>query len=274
MLDNRGDVIREIRHNLQGRCMPKMAGLVLCALLSLGVTSCAMRNTTGSKPQTVEIRDPIEPVNRAVFAFNDFLDLMLIEPAAKVYNALLPGFLRDGLRNVIRNLKTPLIVGNDLLQGNPRAAGKAAARFLLNSTAGIAGLIDVAEAQGLPYDSTTFGETLGVWGFGEGFYVVLPVMGPSNLRDVAGRAVDGYADPVRLWAFNTDHRWSYYTRNAVEGIDNRARLIKAVRDLRRNSLDYYAAVRSAYTQKHASSAQDFPDYDEAEDGKSAGNGKK
>ena len=209
-----------------------------------------------SPKETAEVSDPIEPVNRFIFGFNDILDKVLIEPLAKGYNAVLPNFVRDSIQSFMRNLSSPLIIANNLLQGNIGDAGIATGRFVINSTVGILGLVDVAKANGLNYKSEDFGQTLAVWGVGDGFYLVLPVLGPSTLRDTAGLAVDGYADPVRIVSDNTDKDWIYYTREGVEGLDNRSRLIKAVDDLRRNNLDYYAAVRSAYHQKRVSLIRD------------------
>jgi phospholipid-binding lipoprotein MlaA len=148
----------------------------------------------------------------------------------------------------MHNLRSPILVANNLLQGKVGDAGIATARFLINTTVGVGGLADVAGAQGLSYKDEDFGQTLGTWGVRDGFYLVLPVLGPSSLRDTAGLVVDSYADPVRLYADNTDNMWIYYTRAAVSGIDTRSRMIQAVDDMRRNSLDYYAAVRSAYSQ--------------------------
>ncbi len=226
----------------------KLIGLTLCAFLTLGTASCAhsVNQQDGYKSG---MRDPIEPINRGIFAFNNVLDIALIEPLAKAYNFLLPSFVRDGVTNFMHNLRSPLIVGNELLQGDIKGAGVATARFIINTTAGIGGLVDVAAAQGFAYEPEDFGQTLAVWGLDDGFYLVLPIIGPSSLRDGVGLAVDSYADPVRIVADNTDNDWIYYTRVGLEGLDTRARYVKAVEDLRRNSLDYYAAVRSAYAQK-------------------------
>jgi phospholipid-binding lipoprotein MlaA len=214
------------------------------------------------------VSDPIEPINRGIFAFNNVLDIIIIEPVCAVYNFIFPSFVRDGVQNFMRNLSSPIIVANQLLQGDLKGAGVATARFVINTTAGIGGLIDAASATGMYYEKEDFGQTLGVWGMGHGFYLVLPVLGPSSGRDLVGLAVDSYADPVRIIAHNTDNEWIYYTRVAVEGLDTRARLVKAVQDLRKNSLDYYAAVRSAYAQKRHSQVRDenpdaasvIPDY--------------
>lgn len=241
------------KNHLTAQALQKSLALVLCAFLMGATAGC----TSAKKElQTTAVNDPIEPFNRAVFAFNDALDRVLIEPVAKAYNFLTPDFFRTGVQNFMRNLRTPLIVANNALQGDLKGAGVASARFVINTVGGIGGLIDVAADQGLPYEPEDFGQTLAVWGLGEGFYVVLPVLGPSNLRDTAGLVADTAADPVRLYAFNQGEEWIYYTRGAIEGLDNRARMVNAVRDMRRNSLDYYAAVRSAYTQKRRSLVRD------------------
>lgn len=245
--------------------------LTLCAMMAFGLSACAKSQNPDSTYKSAQISDPIEPVNRGIFAFNNVIDLFLFEPAAKVYDTLLPSFVKDSIQNFMRNLRAPLIVANNLLQGDLSGAGVATARFIINTTAGIGGLVDVASAQGLAYKTEDFGQTLAVWGFGDGFYIVLPILGPSSLRDTAGLAVDTYADPLRIYAFNHDDDWMYYTRNAVEALDTRARMLKSIQDLRRNSLDYYAAIRSAYTQKRKSlirnetpqTAYAIPEFDEA-----------
>jgi len=223
----------------------KAFSTVLCLSLIISVSASA-QPTSGSQPQ--EVSDPIEPVNRVIFVFNDFLDRILIEPVAKGYNYILPQVVRDGVQNFMRNLKSPIIVGNDLLQGRVGDAGVATARFLINSTIGVVGVADVASTKGLKYKSADFGETLSTWGVGKGFYLVLPILGPSSLRDGLGDFADAYVDPVRLYAHNTDRDWIYYTREVVQGIDDRSRLIRPIDDMRANSLDYYAAARSAWTQ--------------------------
>jgi len=198
------------------------------------------------------VADPIEPVNRAVFSFNNVLDRFLIEPLAKGYRAVVPKVVRSGVQNFMRNLRTPVTVANDLLQGRIGDAGTATARFIINTTVGVGGLVDVASAkEGLPYHSSDFGQTLATWGAGDGFYLVLPILGPSTLRDTAGLVVDNYADPVRIYARNTDREWIYYARAGLEGLDTRARLIEPIADMRRNSLDYYTAAKSAYMQRRS-----------------------
>lgn len=217
------------------------------------------------------IPDPLEPMNRAIFKFNDVVDHIVLDPVARMYNAILPDFIRDAIQSFMRNLQSPLIVANNILQGDIGGAGVATARFVVNSTVGVLGLVDVASTHGLAYEDEDFGQTLAVWGFGDGFYLVLPILGPSSLRDTAGLGADALADPVRIVAENNDNEWVYYTRGIVKGIDTRSRMLKGLDDLRANSLDYYAAIRSAYGQKRASLIRDekggaasvsIPDYDE------------
>lgn len=249
-----------------------MVVAALALVLVTGVTGCA-RNSVETGYNNAAISDPIEPVNRAVFAFNDVLDRFVLEPVATAYETVVPDFLRNSIRNFIRNVGAPMVVANNLLQGNLSGAGNAASRFAINTTAGVFGLVDVAAEQGLPWVPEDFGQTLAVWGFGEGFYLVLPIFGPSNPRDGVGLAADILADPVRLYAQNTDNDYIFYIYGAVDVVDNRARMLKATRDLRKNSLDYYAAIRSAYTQRRrsliknessspASAAPAIPDYED------------
>lgn len=236
----------------------KIAIAVLCLSVFVSATAAQAQPAASEPDRTVgrEIADPIEPVNRFIFGFNDILDRMLIEPVARGYRAILPTFVRDAVQSFMRNLQSPIIIANNILQGDIGGAGVATARFLINSTVGIVGLVDVADSQGLRYEDEDFGQTMAKWGIGNGFYLVLPVIGPSSLRDTAGLAVDTYADPVRIIAHNTDNEWIYYTRVAVKGIDTRARMIPAIDDLRRNSIDYYAAARSAYGQRRESLVRD------------------
>jgi phospholipid-binding lipoprotein MlaA len=230
----------------------KAFSAVLCLSLMISVSAAAQpqpqpSSSAPARP-TQEISDPIEPVNRVIFVFNDFLDRILIEPVAKGYNFILPQLVRDGVQNFMRNLKSPIIVGNDLLQGRVGDAGVATARFVINTTIGVAGVADVASTKGLKYKNADLGQTLATWGVGNGFYLVLPILGPSSLRDAGGDFADAYVDPVRLYAYNTHRMWIYYTREGIEGLDDRSRLIRPIDDMRANSLDYYAAARSAWTQ--------------------------
>ncbi|HJU17084.1 MAG TPA: VacJ family lipoprotein [Stellaceae bacterium] len=193
--------------------------------------------------------DPLEHLNRKIFAFNQTVDRHVILPAAKAYRRALPPPARDSIRDFLRNLDTPIIFANDALQGNFPAAGRMLARFTLNSTLGVAGFTDLAGRWGIPYHDDDFGVTLGVWGVGPGPYLVVPVLGPSDPRDLAGNIVDGYADPWDYAASNNGYVWIPFVRGAISGIDTRSRYIETLADLERTSLDYYAAIRALFLQR-------------------------
>lgn len=214
-----------------------------------------------SSSQYGEVYDPIEPVNRGIFKFNNAVDEAVLEPVAKGYRAVVPDPARTGVRNALRNLKTPTILANNLLQADLTGAGNTLTRFFANTLFGFGGVVDVAGAEGVVYQEEDFGQTLGVWGAGHGPYLVLPLFGPSSVRDTTGLVVDGYADPVRIWLMNSDNEGWYYGRVAVATIDKREELLDALSDLKRNSVDYYAAMRSAYVQKRASQVNGQDDAD-------------
>jgi phospholipid-binding lipoprotein MlaA len=194
--------------------------------------------------------DPLEGVNRAVFEFNRVVDGLLIKPAAQIYRGVLPQQAQDSVRSFLRNLRSPAILVNDVLQGDMDRAGTTISRFLVNTTLGIGGLFDVAgDHLGIPYHGEDFGQTLAVWGLGEGPYLVLPIIGPSNPRDVVGLASEWFLDPINLYFTNVrDDDWVPWARAGLTGVDARARAIDALDQLERTSLDYYAAVRSLYRQ--------------------------
>ena len=214
--------------------------------------------------------DPIEPVNRFIFGFNEIVDQMIIGPVSAVYHAVLPEVVQNVVRDFTRNLKSPLIMANEALQGDGEGFGRAFGRMMMNTTIGLGGLIDVAGMHGLPYESEDFGQTLGVWGVGDGPYLVLPILGPSNLRDTAGMVVDAVADPVAEAAEETDHDKALLWSRVFGGIDTRARADETIEDMRRNSVDLYATERSVYTQHRDSLVRDgngtidIPDYDEGD----------
>lgn len=222
----------------------------LALVLSAGLLSACASNEYG------EVSDPIEPVNRAIFKFNDAVDQAVLEPVARGYRAAVPQPARTGVRNVLHNLKTPQIVANDVLQGDVTAAGDTLTRFFANTLFGLGGLIDIAGMEGVAYREEDFGQTLGVWGAGHGPYLVLPLLGPSSVRDTTGLVVDTYADPLRLWLDNTDRNGWYYGRVAVASVDKREDLLEVLSDLKKNSIDYYAALRSSYIQHREAQVKD------------------
>ncbi len=196
--------------------------------------------------------DPLEIPNRFIFAFNEALDVLILKPAAATYRFIVPEPVRDSVQNFMRNLRTPVILVNDLLQGKPDRAGNTTMRFLINSTVGVLGLIDVADGWGYPYHGEDFGQTLGTYGVGEGFYLVLPLLGPSSLRDGTGLLVDTFFDPLTyVGYFYGDEDGvteALIAKRALEGIDFRSRNIETVEDIQRDALDVYARFRSLYRQ--------------------------
>ena len=178
-------------------------GLIpLLALVVLGgAAGCATAPTDPvARQQFRANNDPFEPLNRKTFAFNEWADRVLIKPVAQGYVKLVPEGVRDSLRHFLDNLNEPIVLGNTLLQGRFRNAGTTTARFLVNSSVGLAGFRDVASHNHLPKQIGDFGQTFWAWGVPEGPYLILPLLGPSNPRDATGSGVDVYMDPFRYVA--------------------------------------------------------------------------
>ncbi len=211
--------------------------LLVCALAVFSVLSgCA---TTGDP------RDPIESVNRGIYYFNDGVDTMFVKPLAEVYRGVLPPLARTGVNNVFSNLNDVIVALNNLLQGKFDAAISDIARLMVNTTVGLIGIFDVATEAGLEKHNEDFGQTLGYWGIGDGPYLVLPFLGPRNLRDTAGLIGDFKLDPVIYIDPTRD-------RNATLGlrlVSRREALLGASRILEVAALDEYAFVREAYLQQ-------------------------
>jgi phospholipid-binding lipoprotein MlaA len=228
----------------------RLSTLAALALGALVITGCAtMPSDPEARAAYLEASDPLEPLNRAIFSFNLGLDKAVLRPLAAAYNTVLPDPVRDGVRNFLNNLRTPIVLANDVLQGEIGRAGETVGRFLLNSTIGVGGLFDIATELGFEFHDEDFGQTLAVWGVGEGPYLMLPILGPSNPRDAVGLVGEYFADPVVIWTTNTDREWILYTRTGVDAVDRRSRNVKTLEELERTSLDFYAAVRSLYRQR-------------------------
>lgn len=223
-----------------------------CLAVALAtLAACATRPDPADPDAVAEYRaanDPIEPLNRGVYFVNEGLDTLVVRPAAELYRIVLPPEVRTGVRNVLGNLRTPVILANDLLQGEGARAQVTASRFVVNSTAGVLGLFDVAKDWGLPAHTEDFGQTFAVWGVGEGPYLYLPLLGPSNPRDAAGSALGVAADPLS-WVTGADGL--LYGRTAATVLDTRESLIEPLDQVRATSLDPYATIRSAYRQRRA-----------------------
>jgi phospholipid-binding lipoprotein MlaA len=188
--------------------------------------------------------DPWESMNRGIFAFNETLDKYILLPVAKGYRFVMPDPAERGVSNFINNIYEFNSVLNALLQGRPGNAFKSGGRFLVNSTVGLAGLIDVATPMGIEYTPADFDQTLYTWGVDSGPYLVLPIAGPHTVRSSAGYFVDNYAS-IPAWYMDKDDEWTF---RAVEAIDARANLIKAD-DLVTG--DRYIFIRNAYLQRRA-----------------------
>jgi phospholipid-binding lipoprotein MlaA len=192
-----------------------------------------------------EASDPLEPVNRAIYTFNDTFDRYLLRPVAEGYQEYVPAVARTGVRNLFANLDEPVTIVNQLLQGKPGHAAGDTMRFGFNTIFGVLGLMDVATGWGLEKHDEDFGQTFGVWGFGEGWYLVLPLLGPSTVRDTAGL-------PLQFRMSFVSRETEGYTRvgyYALLFVSKRADLLSASQVLDTGSLDEYLQVRAAYRQK-------------------------
>ena len=206
-----------------------------------------------SKKNSGEVKDCFETINRATFKFNQVLDGVIFEPVAKVYR-ILPSSVRAGTSNVLDNLSSLVTIPNNILQGEFKKAGVNTGRFLVNTTIGVVGVFDVAERMGFSqYEKEDYGQTLGVMGVGAGCYMVLPVLGPSTVRDTVGSfpnvlGADAWYNVTV--ANNTQHfsDSDYWMSRVSTGIDFRAKNIDSFNNLEKNSMDFYASVRSLYLQ--------------------------
>jgi phospholipid-binding lipoprotein MlaA len=192
------------------------------------------------------VPDPLEPWNRAMFRFNDALMENVARPAYTGYAYVTPEFMRTGIKNFFHNLGFPARFVNNLLQGRGRAAGVEMSRFILNSTAGLGGLIDVAKHHKpvVPVEDEDLGQTFGVWGVQEGFYIVWPVLGPSSVRDTMGRVGDTFMDPVSY----VQPWWVALSIDAGKTFNDLDDILDLYDDLKRVAVEPYSSMRDAYVQ--------------------------
>jgi phospholipid-binding lipoprotein MlaA len=216
---------------------------VAIALTAVALSGCA---TSGNQ------KDPVEGFNRAMFAFNEGLDAVIIKPVAQGYDAVMPSPVRTGVTNFFGNIADIFIGVNNLLQGKPAEAASDIGRVLVNSTIGILGLIDVASNMGMEKHEEDFGQTFGRWGVGDGAYVVIPVFGPRTVRDTAGLVLDVAADPVA----QVDHVPTRNSLLALRIVDTRADLLPADKVIEEAALDKYAYIRDGYLQRRRSLIHD------------------
>lgn len=191
--------------------------------------------------------DPLEPVNRAVFRFNEIIDRDVMKPVAQTYVNVVPRLVRNGVSNVFGNVGDAFSAVNDLLQGKREKLGDDLGRVLVNTTFGLGGIFDVAGAN-VEKGEEDFGQTFGVWGAGPGPYLVLPILGPSSARDVAGTAIQMVLDPVNL----VSPAAAQWELNGARAIDIRAGLLGTEDLVQGAALDKYTFIRSAYLQRRKS----------------------
>jgi phospholipid-binding lipoprotein MlaA len=216
----------------------------------LMMTACASIQQT----ERVATIDPFERVNRAVFSFNEAADQYVIKPIAEGYKFVLPEFVRTGVTNFFSNINDVLIGANNLLQGKPANAASDIGRFFINSTVGILGLFDVATDMGLDKNREDFGQTLGVWGFSDGPYVVLPLFGASNVRDTVGFVVDVKTDFItNTNKLSSDEK---IVIDSLRIINRRADLLDAGQLLEDAAFDKYSFLRDGYLQRRRNQIYD------------------
>jgi phospholipid-binding lipoprotein MlaA len=234
-----------------------LCGLALCA----GLSGCAAPSSAA-----LAANDPYEAFNRASLKRNARIDKYIVIPTVKVYFAAVPDDGRRGVHNFLRNLALPTIFLNDMMQGEVSRAGKSMWRLVVNSTMGVGGFLDPASKMGIPRHGEDFGQTLAVWGVGEGPYLVLPLLGPSNPRDAAGLAVDAVIDPTNQIGFK-QHIWWSAGREYFTLLDLKGQTYQTIQGIQRSSVDYYSSLRSLYRQMRAEqirngrkTGEDLPDF--------------
>ena len=241
-------------YNIQSNMFKKF--ITICIAIFL-ITINAQAGSDGDlalkENEPRKIKDCFENLNRATFALNQSLDKAIIKPIAKGYRKL-PDPIQRGTNNAVNNLSNLITIPNNVLQGDIKTAIINTARLAVNSTVGLLGVIDVANKIGFPkYVKEDYGQTLGVWGIGPGCFVVLPVLGPSNLRDTVGSFANVMGgDPWYNASAHGNNEFLshkvYLTSKALSGINFRANNIESIENLEKNSMDFYASVKSLYTQ--------------------------
>ena len=233
-----------------------MKRIIIIFLVSIILSSNVSAGTDGENnlsKKNKPVKDCFESVNRATFALNQGLDKIIFKPVAQTYRAL-PSPIRTGTSNVLVNLSSLITIPNNVLQGEFKTAGVNTGRFAINTTVGILGIFNVAKKMGFSeYEKEDYGQTLGVWGIGAGCYVVLPVIGPSTIRDTAGSFINIMGgDPYYNVSVHGNNQYldrsDYMLTKTITAIDFRAKNLETLDNLEKNSMDFYASVRSLYLQ--------------------------
>lgn len=232
----------------RARPVARLARAAVAGAMLLGAVGCASL-PQGSQPVA---RDPFERVNRSVFVFNDTLDRAVTRPAARAYEAVVPEFVRGYVGNFFGNVGDVFTAVNQLLQGKPAQAVSDAGRVLVNTTFGLVGLIDIASELGMDKHREDFGQTLGRWGIASGPFLMLPVLGPSSVRDGVGLVADIATDPLRSIPLEDERTYLFMLRL----IDTRQSLLGAERVVEGAALDRYSFLRDAYLQRRRNQVYD------------------
>lgn len=219
-------------------------GLALASTVMVG--GCA---SSRSDADYGEVYDPWEPYNRAVFKFNEGVDYVILNPVTDVYRFIVPDAFRTAITNFLNNLKSPVYLANELLQGDWNGAGIVTQRFVFNTFTGFGGILDTASWEGITYEPEDFGQTLAVWGVDSGPYFVLPFFGPSSVRDTFGIAGDMALNPVNWYVWNNDKDDLGTGLLVATVLSTKDQYIDLQRNLKKDSLDYYAAARSVWMQR-------------------------
>lgn len=235
-----------------------MQNIRILAVLALSLLAAGCATAQQSQPQEAEVHtvsDPLEDMNRFFFNLNQRVDRHAAQPAATAYKDNVPQTVRGSLHNLLDNLGGPVTVANDLLQVQFENAGVAAGRFVVNTTVGVAGIFDVATDWGMPARPRDFGETMGTYGMPAGPYLVLPLRGSTDVRDFAGNFVDGYATPLRYVRYD-GNQYVGWMKSTLGSMDTRTTRANNYRDIERNSVDYYATMRTLYTERRTNLIED------------------
>ena len=238
--------------------MKKRYKLLFCCFL-LFLSGCA---SVPTEPEALaayrETNDPLEPMNRKIFAFNMAADKYVLRPVTNGYRAITTPAFRSKVRTFLSNLKTPLTVVNDVIQLNLKNAGVDLSRFIINSTLGFFGVFDVADRMGLAPNTQDFGTTMAVWDVPSGPYLVLPFLGPSNVRDASGKVGDIFLDPFYYASENSDDdsvKWGFWAIDGVDAVASYENVVDLLDEGKKNSLDFYAYMRSMYQQHRKKTIQ-------------------
>ena len=233
-----------------------MKKILISSLIAIMLTLNVSADTDGENDlskKSKPVKDCFERLNRATFSLNQSLDKAIFKPVAKSYRSLSPS-VRNGTSNALNNLSALITIPNNVLQGELKTAGVNTGRFIINTTIGILGIVNAAEKMGFSeYEKEDYGQTLGKWGVGAGCYIVLPILGPSTIRDTAGSFINVLGgDPYYNASTHGNNEYLndtvYMTSKVLSGIDFRAKNLETIDNLEKNSMDFYASVKSLYLQ--------------------------